>query len=67
MPMRSLIEPPGFWFSSLKYSSQTPASRRWALTIGVSAISSRTEEWIGMLACARGKDTERDYRIAPRG
>src|SRR6185312_3845193 len=41
-PMRSLIEPPGLAFSSLKNSSQTPASRRCALTIGVLPISSST-------------------------
>jgi hypothetical protein len=30
--------------SSLRKSSQTPVSRRWALTIGVWPMSSRTEE-----------------------
>src|SRR3546814_15313792 len=61
MPMRSLIEPPGFWFSSFRYSSQAPASRRRALTMGVSPMSSRTEEWIDMLRSRN--NTERDYRI----
>src|SRR3546814_14140498 len=30
---------PGFWFSSFRYSSQAPASRSRALTMGVSPMS----------------------------
>src|SRR5690606_12374918 len=62
----SLIEPPGLWLSSLKYSSQGPASRRCALTMGVWAISSRTEAWIVMRAA--GWQGIGDYRIrTPEG
>src|SRR5258706_5461014 len=41
--MRSLIEPPGFWFSSLRNSWQRPRSRRVASIMGVLPIRSRTE------------------------
>jgi hypothetical protein len=42
-PMRSLIEPPGFWLSSLRNSVQGRC-RGAGLTIGVSPISSSTAE-----------------------
>jgi hypothetical protein len=41
--MRSLIEPPGFWFSSLRNRRQTPVSMWVTSTIGVSPIRSRAE------------------------
>src|SRR5690348_7993287 len=47
-PIRSLIEPPGLALSSLRNSSQAPASRRCALTIGVEPISSSTLLWMVM-------------------
>src|SRR5690606_5051868 len=47
-PMRSLMDPPGFMHSSFRYSSQGPVSRCWALTMGVSPMSSRTFWWTGM-------------------
>jgi len=36
--MRSLIEPPGFWFSSLTKSWQGPVSNSFNSTIGVLPI-----------------------------
>src|SRR6476620_11851341 len=41
-PMRSLIEPPGFWFSSLRNSSQGPVSVEATRTSGVLPISEST-------------------------
>src|SRR5690606_8644941 len=41
-PMRSLIEPPGFWLSSFRKSSQEPVSNVCSLTSGVLPISPRT-------------------------
>src|SRR5689334_13082063 len=40
--MRSLIEPPGFWFSSLRKSSQGPVSSEPTFTSGVLPIRDRT-------------------------
>src|SRR5438874_7473972 len=38
-PMRSLMEPPGFWDSSLRNSWQGPVSMRVTSTIGVLPIN----------------------------
>jgi hypothetical protein len=42
-PIRSLIEPAGFWFSSFRNSRQGPASSFVASIIGVLPIIARTE------------------------
>jgi len=39
-PMRSLIEPPGLWLSSLSHSSLAPVSKQRTRTSGVFPISS---------------------------
>ena len=41
--MRSLIEPPGFWFSSLTNSRHGPVSNRVSSTIGVLPIRSSAD------------------------
>ena len=45
--MRSLIEPPGFWFSSLRNRRHGPVSSRVTSSIGVRPISSRDERTAG--------------------
>ncbi len=40
--MRSLIEPPGFWFSSFRNSLHLPVSSRFTSTSGVPPIISST-------------------------
>ena len=42
--MRSLIEPPGFWLSSLMNSRHLPVSNFFSSTMGVSPIRSSTDE-----------------------
>src|SRR5580692_4262485 len=42
-PMRSLIEPPGFWFSSLANSRHGPVPSRVSSIMGVLPISSSAE------------------------
>jgi hypothetical protein len=46
-PMRSLMEPPGFWHSSFRYSSQGPVSKERVRTSGVLPMRSRIESGIG--------------------
>src|ERR1700755_1148358 len=58
-PMRSLIEPPGLAFSSLRKSSHFPQSRFCAFTIGVSPISSSTLLWIAMQTPKKNGPPER--------
>jgi hypothetical protein len=41
-PMRSLIEPPGFWFSNFRNSLHGPVSNRVTAISGVLPISPRT-------------------------
>src|SRR5690348_15455998 len=47
-PMRSLIEPVGFWFSSLTKSRHGPVSNRVSSTSGVLPIESSTLRWTTM-------------------
>ena len=49
--IRSLIEPPGFWFSSLTKSSHGPVSRRVSRTSGVLPI--RSSKVVADMACGR--------------
>ena len=46
-PTRSLMEPPGFWFSSLRKSWHGPVSRRRAASSGVRPIISSALEKTG--------------------
>src|SRR5690606_22828197 len=67
--MRSLIDPPGLELSIFRYSSQTPVSKRWALTMGVLPMSSRTEEWmaIGLPCIAPRSGRTGDYPLDGAG
>ena len=53
--MRSLIEPPGFMYSSLANSRQGPASTRLSSTIGVLPIRLRMPAGLSVVFCRSGR------------